>query len=149
MSEVKELQRQLDAAEADLADREQRALRGEPTAEELRGFAVERDRLARDREGLADAGIDSRERGISPGWVATSADRSATEPAAPVPIRTMLPSTDCWPGGIVTPPPEIVVTPSTTGNEPTGHGAPPRMTGNGRRPTGTPPQKSRTTPDMS
>lgn len=53
--ELRGLQRRLDAAETELVDRERRALKGEPTAEELRGFAVEHDKLAGARDRLADA----------------------------------------------------------------------------------------------
>lgn len=45
----------LQLAEEDLREREQRALLGEPTPEELRAFASERDKLALDRDALADA----------------------------------------------------------------------------------------------
>jgi hypothetical protein len=45
----------LDLAEADLRQRERQALEGEPTPQELRAFATERDKLATDRAGLADA----------------------------------------------------------------------------------------------
>jgi hypothetical protein len=47
-------QRELDLAEADLRDRYDRAMQGEPTAQELRAFAAELDRLAADRDSLAD-----------------------------------------------------------------------------------------------
>jgi len=42
-------------AEAKLAEREKAALNGEPTPQELKGFAAEHDTLARDRDRLADA----------------------------------------------------------------------------------------------
>jgi hypothetical protein len=48
-------QHALDLAEADLREREHRALQGEPTPQELRAFADERDKLAADRNSLADA----------------------------------------------------------------------------------------------
>jgi hypothetical protein len=55
------LQRALDLAEADLREREAVALQGEPTPEELRAFAAERDKIAAERNGLED-GYDERAR---------------------------------------------------------------------------------------
>jgi hypothetical protein len=48
-------QEALDSAEADLREREHRALQDEPTSQELRAFAAERDKIATDRDALADA----------------------------------------------------------------------------------------------
>jgi hypothetical protein len=51
-------QERLDAAEADLRERERFVLSGEPTPEELQALAEERDKLAADWDALADAGDD-------------------------------------------------------------------------------------------
>ncbi|MDQ1686087.1 MAG: hypothetical protein QOC82_2824 [Frankiaceae bacterium] len=53
--DLEEWQHALDLADADLREREHRALQGEPTEQELRAFAAERDKLAADRDALADA----------------------------------------------------------------------------------------------
>jgi hypothetical protein len=45
----------LAAAEADLREREQRALEGDPTREELVAFAAEHEKLASDQDAVADA----------------------------------------------------------------------------------------------
>ena len=48
-------QKLLATVEADLREREQRALRDDPTPQELLAFATERDKLATDQDALADA----------------------------------------------------------------------------------------------
>lgn len=53
--DLDEWQHTLELAEADLLERERRAMGGKPTSQELRALASERDRLATDRDALADA----------------------------------------------------------------------------------------------
>lgn len=53
--DLEEWQRALDLADADLREREFRALQGQPSARELMAFAAERDKLAADRDALADS----------------------------------------------------------------------------------------------
>jgi ANTAR domain len=61
-----EWQDALDLAAADLREREHRALQGEPTSQELRVFAAERDKIGADRDALADArDEDARARDVA------------------------------------------------------------------------------------
>ena len=57
--DLDEWQLALELAEGDLRERIQRALEGEPTEQELRAFAAERDKLAADHDALADARDES------------------------------------------------------------------------------------------